>query len=1153
MVSSGFVFNGAFADHEQFINIVEPNGISAVCSPNNTDCTSFPIPIGEQIVFDLHSIGVYNPLDTIKVWLDKDSFNQNTEVFTEFGNEGGSSSPITVIKNGEGNYQIIIDTTNISEGNHNVKIDGIQTRNGPTRTLSGGDGYQVTITDPNNTEPTITSFSTDKTSYIVGDTITISGHIENHFPSDDAIYHINAPNGPTVLQNSATIDSNGDFTKQILLDESNFTLEGTYDIIVIHVAGSITATASFDLSIPQEEPSDGEFVLPCSMQEAGDGVSAGSCQGVYSNEKARAEVGINYHSGLFPIKDYVATGYFIDGTGVQGSNISVTHGTINPGDSATLVFENTQTGFVSEFKMQMIGGDLVVDDPDEFTISIEGVEIPGVGETITIHVAGAAQTVEIEIIAEDGEIIETLAFPASDLGEISLPWLIPTDAPSGTYTAKATDAFNSDSTTFVVNNNDIPEPELEDERSNDKITISGIVKNFDSSFTSSVTVVIVAPNGNTVSISQIIPESNGVFSTVVNLSTALFQSEGDYTIKSQWQSAKQDTVFEYEFGMGNISKSITLIGPVPESESEPTPEYEPDYGSEITIVPETGSGSSTDDCVDVEYGCYVPGISSVSLGGVVIFSNTDSAAHTFTAGTAADGPTGEFDTGMVMAGNSYEWTADVEGEIPYVCLVHPWMDGLLIVGGEPIPEPIPEPTPEPSDDLQFTVKSNYSSYSYSDNIVISGTIEDLSQYTTSVNMVIVGPDGNISNIASVSPEPTGHYSTTFKAGGTMTLSGNYEIRAQHGSAKITNTFYYSGNTDQPNSKCGAGTYFDPASNSCVLGESSDFDSEITIIPVTGSGSSTNACVDVLYGCHEPGIAKVKLGGQVIFSNTDSAAHTFSAGSAVDGPTGEFDSSMVMAGNSYEWTADVQGSIPYFCMVHPWMDGLLLVGEGTAPPPVPPPTPTEHIDLDISIENDVYDINAVAVLDISIEDNTSTQNVAIEVIDPRGTTVISRSVSLDPDDSISFEFNIDENFKTGTYKIVATTSDDSRTETDTTYFKVKSQFNSFKITSVEVTDQKGNPSGLEVGNIGFIKINLESNKSIATLVTVNIFDADLTSIGIGSVKTTLSSGNSEMILSFMIPDDAVLGPAEIFVNAFSDWPSEGGVPLTGEISTVEDIQ
>jgi plastocyanin len=100
--------------------------------------------------------------------------------------------------------------------------------------------------------------------------------------------------------------------------------------------------------------------------------------------------------------------------------------------------------------------------------------------------------------------------------------------------------------------------------------------------------------------------------------------------------------------------------------------------SEVTIVPTEGSGSV--GCEDVLYGCYIPGTATVDQGGKVIFSNTDAAAHTFTAGTASVGPTGQFDTSMVMAGASYEWVADVDPqEIEYFCMVHPWMLGLLIV------------------------------------------------------------------------------------------------------------------------------------------------------------------------------------------------------------------------------------------------------------------------------------------------------------------------------------------------------------------------------------------------------------------------------------------------------------------------------------------
>ncbi|MGH1522276.1 MAG: cupredoxin domain-containing protein, partial [Nitrosopumilus sp.] len=99
--------------------------------------------------------------------------------------------------------------------------------------------------------------------------------------------------------------------------------------------------------------------------------------------------------------------------------------------------------------------------------------------------------------------------------------------------------------------------------------------------------------------------------------------------------------------------------------------------SEVTIVPAAGSGAP--GCEDTAEGCYIPSTATVDVGGVVIMSNTDSAAHTYTAGTPADGPTGQFDTGLMIAGDSYEWTPEVVEQIDYYCMVHPWMQGVIIV------------------------------------------------------------------------------------------------------------------------------------------------------------------------------------------------------------------------------------------------------------------------------------------------------------------------------------------------------------------------------------------------------------------------------------------------------------------------------------------
>jgi len=144
-------------------------------------------------------------------------------------------------------------------------------------------------------------------------------------------------------------------------------------------------------------------------------------------------------------------------------------------------------------------------------------------------------------------------------------------------------------------------------------------------------------------------------------------------------------------------------------------------------------------------------------------------------------------------------------------------------------------------------------------------------------------------------------------------------------------------------------------------------------------------------------------------------------------------------------------------------------------------------------------------------------------------------------------------RNGTYLVSATASIDGKTYIAKDVFKIKSQFNQIRIVSVEPTDQQGQPADFEAGELGFVKVVLEADKDIAVLITVNLFDSELTTIGIGSLKTTLNDGITEIILSFMIPDDAALGEAEIFTSVFSDWPRNGGIALTGEFKAEVDIQ
>ncbi len=121
----------------------------------------------------------------------------------------------------------------------------------------------------------------------------------------------------------------------------------------------------------------------------------------------------------------------------------------------------------------------------------------------------------------------------------------------------------------------------------------------------------------------------------------------------------------------------TAPEPVVETAPEPVVETapEPVEFNGIISVPE---GSGVPGCDDTDE-CYLPYHVTVSAGEEITWSNDDSAAHTVTSGTPADGPDGLFDSSLFMAGGTFSVTLDETGEYPYFCMVHPWMTGIITV------------------------------------------------------------------------------------------------------------------------------------------------------------------------------------------------------------------------------------------------------------------------------------------------------------------------------------------------------------------------------------------------------------------------------------------------------------------------------------------
>jgi predicted secreted protein with PEFG-CTERM motif len=69
----------------------------------------------------------------------------------------------------------------------------------------------------------------------------------------------------------------------------------------------------------------------------------------------------------------------------------------------------------------------------------------------------------------------------------------------------------------------------------------------------------------------------------------------------------------------------------------------------------------------------------ILLDNTVIWKNADTAAHTVTSGTVSDGPDDLFDSGLFPPGGSFSNKFTEIGHYPYYCLVHPWMEGIIVV------------------------------------------------------------------------------------------------------------------------------------------------------------------------------------------------------------------------------------------------------------------------------------------------------------------------------------------------------------------------------------------------------------------------------------------------------------------------------------------
>ncbi|MDE1765381.1 MAG: cupredoxin domain-containing protein [Thaumarchaeota archaeon] len=113
----------------------------------------------------------------------------------------------------------------------------------------------------------------------------------------------------------------------------------------------------------------------------------------------------------------------------------------------------------------------------------------------------------------------------------------------------------------------------------------------------------------------------------------------------------------------------------------------------------------------------------------------------------------------------------------------------------------------------------------------------------------------------------------------------------------------------------------------------------TDVPVTiskGASGTAGKCSPTT--CFNPQVVNANVGDTVTWTNADTVPHTatYYDGNESDTSVGTiWDSSMIKVGSTYTTPAFTKaGTYPYFCEVHPWMTGQIIVGAAgaTNPPP-----------------------------------------------------------------------------------------------------------------------------------------------------------------------------------------------------------------------------
>ena len=767
--------------------------------------------------------------------------------------------------------------------------------------------------------------------------------------------------------------------------------------------------------------------------------------------------------------------------------------------SANYGTSTTNTAFEFEFVPTEINNSNI---PTGITLSLDSTQrILGDKLEITSTLTGGAsgQSILIDVTNPLGNSVLLQSLNTNEVGSVTLSVNIQDDWISGVYTITASDTsplldYSTSKSLQIVA--PLPEiiisPTLSTTESGQTITSydAGDIGYFSTSLLSEST-------------SNVLVTVNVVDSEDTTLGVAFFKSvigKGDSKIVLGFKIPEDAADGEAKIYVNTYTNWIDQGGIPISSELISTVNIK---GIVVKVVEESiidesydaiispANGSGTPGCEKTQEGCFIPNQTTVNLGDVVLFSNTDIVSHTFTAGSASDGPTGEFDSGLVISGDSYKWTANVAGEIDYFCMIHPWMTGLLIVQDNSVkPIILPEniiPTLSVVSNLVLSASNS------------TGTIVNYDTPTATGGEITTGvtctpPSGSLFPIGSTQVTCT----ATNKVGNTgmtsfmVTINPVPKVSDQTLSVKVGKVSY---NNLEP-------------------------------IFVTGS------------------IGKI-TGQPIILEVYDEANNLISIKQVTPKESKTY--TTVLTSNEL-WNSSGQYNIiaTYGTVTAQNTFDFEVMGIQEVI--------SEKIPKSLFVDTDksTYVLGDDVLIEMQLVDGGSGQSILLEVRDSQNYPVLLQSLNTDNNGTANILYQSDSAHHSGIYSIITKSQTSDWEFTSTKTFVTVPQIPDITIGNTVSTLSDGNKvEYFGTGTMGYFHTPVVSKSVSDVLITVNIFDVQNTPLGLAYFDSKVVDDTFDIVLGLQIPQDAAPGLATVYINTYTEWPNEGGVPILAErVSFIE---